>query len=89
MGFREREHLVPERVRELIAATGRGRHEGPAGVRFLLVDGVAAGLWERKKLAKRIVIRVVPARGFKRTDLDGEVERYALFLGVEPVLTVG
>ena len=88
MGFREREHLVPEPVREHVAAHGRGRYEGPAGVRFLLVDGVAAGLWERKKLAKRIVIRVAPVRRFRRADLEHEVDRYAVFLGLEPALTV-
>jgi hypothetical protein len=88
MGFREREHLVPERVREQVAAHGRGRYEGPAGVRFLLVDGVTAGLWERKKSAKRIEIKVAPARRVKRADLEREVERYGAFLGLEPVLTV-
>ncbi len=30
MGFRERDHLVPEAVREQIAAHRRGRYEGPA-----------------------------------------------------------
>ena len=88
MGFREREHLVPERVREQVAAHGRGRYEGPAGVRFLLVDGVTAGLWERKKSAKRIEIKVAPARRVKRADLEREVERYGAFLALEPVLTV-
>jgi Winged helix DNA-binding domain len=88
MGVREREHLVPERVREQVAAHGRGRYEGPAGVRFLLVDGVTAGLWERKKSAKRIEIKVAPARRVKRADLEREVERYGAFLGLEPVLTV-
>ena len=88
MGFREREQLVPERVREQVAAHGRGRYEGPAGVRFLLVDGIAAGLWRRKKLAKRIEIDVAPARRFRRADLEREAKRYAAFLGVEPVLRV-
>jgi hypothetical protein len=88
MGFRERERLVPERVREQVAAHGRGRYEGPAGVRFLLVDGVTAGLWERKKSAKRIEIKAAPARRIKRADLEREVERYGAFLGLEPVLTV-
>jgi hypothetical protein len=88
MGFREREHLVPEGVREQVAAHGRGRYEGPAGVRFLLVDGLTAGLWERKKSAKRIEIKVSPARRFRRADLEREVERFSAFLGLEPVLTV-
>jgi hypothetical protein len=91
MGFREREHLVPEAVRAQVAAHGRGRYEGPAGVRFLLVDGVAAGLWERKKTAKRIELRVTPVRKLTRAELsalEAEGERIAAFFGVEPVLTV-
>lgn len=91
MGFREREQLVPERVREQVAAHGRGRYEGPAGVRFLLVDGVAAGLWERRKTAKRIELTVRPARKLtrlQRTELDAEAERVGTFLGLEPALTV-
>jgi hypothetical protein len=89
MGFREREHLVPEPVRERVSAHGRGRYEGPAGVRFLLVDGMAAGLWERKKFAKRIELTVTPARRFSRGALEREAERFGIFLGLDPVLTVG
>src|SRR5436305_1459704 len=61
MASREREQLVPAKVREQVAAHARGRYEGPAGVRFLMLDGVAAGLWERKKTAKRVEIIVAPA----------------------------
>jgi hypothetical protein len=88
MGFRERERLVPGKVRDQVAAHGRGRYEGPAGVRFLLVDGMTAGLWERKKSAKRVEITVAPARRFNRAELKREADRYGAFLGVEPVLTV-
>lgn len=92
MGFREREQLVPEHVKEQVARHGRGRYEGPAGVRFLLIDGVTAGLWERKKSGKRIELQVTPARKLtraERMDLDGEAERIGAFLGLEPVLTLG
>jgi len=89
MGFREREHLVPAKVREQVAAHGRGRYEGPAGVRFVLTEGSAAGLWERKKRAKRLEISIAPARRVNRTELRREAERYATFLGVELALTVG
>ena len=82
MGFREREHLVPTRVREQVAAHGRGKYEGPAGVRFLLMNGVTAGLWERKKLAKRLDIRVAPVRRVRRAALEREVERFAAFFGL-------
>ena len=50
-------------VRELVAEHGRGRYEGPAGVRFVLVDGIAAGLWEREKRGKRIELQVRLVRG--------------------------
>ena len=89
MGFREREQLVPERVRTQVAAHGRGRYEGPAGVRFLMVDGLAAGLWERKKRAKELEVAVSPAMRFNRKALTAEVARFATFLGLEPALTVG
>jgi hypothetical protein len=91
MGFREREQLVPETVREQVAAHGRGRYEGPAGVRFLLVDGLAAGLWERKKRGKRIELTVTPAKKLTRAQreaLGHEAERIGVFLGLEPVLTL-
>jgi hypothetical protein len=86
MGFREREQLVPPRVREQVAAHGRGRYEGPAGVRFLLADGVSAGLWERKKSPKRLEVTAAPAGRINRAAVKAEVERFAAFLGVEPVL---
>ncbi len=91
MGFREREQLVPDLVRDLIAQHGRGRYEGPAGVRFVLVDGVAAGLWERAKRGKRIELSArLTRRAGKvvRVGLQREAERTGSFLGLEPALTV-
>jgi hypothetical protein len=91
MGFRERDQLVPPAVREQVAAHRRGRYEGPAGVRFLVVDGVAAGLWERKKRGKRIELHVTPARTLtrpRRAELEDEAKRIGAFTGLEPVLTV-
>ena len=91
MGFRERDHLVPEGVREQIAAQRRGRYEGPAGVRLLVIDGVAAGLWERKKRGKRVELRVIPTRRLtrpQRTAIDEEAERIGKFIGLEPVLAI-
>jgi hypothetical protein len=91
MGFRERDHLVPAEARAQVAAHGRGKYEGPAGVRFLLIDGIASGLWELKKKAKQVVLRVTPMRPLhkgERTALAAEAERIGAFLGLEPVLTV-
>ena len=91
MGFRERDELVPGPVRELIARHGRGRYEGPAATRLVLVDGVAAGLWERKKRGRRIELEVRLARRVGKTvraALEREAERIGAFLGLEPVLVL-
>jgi hypothetical protein len=91
MGFREREHLVPPEVREQVAAHGKGRYEGPAGTPFLVVDGVCAGIWSRKKRAKRIELTVEPARKLspnEKTGIEAESERIGAFLGLEPALTL-
>jgi Winged helix DNA-binding domain len=82
MGFRERDQLVPVPVREQVAAHGKGRYEGPAGVPFLLVDGVCAGLWTRKKTAKKVELTVEPARRLtrvERTGVEAEAERIGAF----------
>lgn len=91
MAFRERDQLVPPSVRELVAARGRGRYEGPAGVRFVLVDGVAAGLWERRKRGERIELEVRTVRPLGRShraELVREAELIGSSLGLEPVLDV-
>ena len=88
MASREREQLVPGRVREQMQRE-RGSYDGPAGTRFLLVDGVAAGLWDRTRRGKRLELTVRPAVRLtksQRAELEGEVERFACFLGLEPVL---
>jgi hypothetical protein len=91
MGFRERDELVPGDVRLQVATHGRGKYEGPAGVRFLMIDGIAAGLWERKKRGKRIELQVTPGRKLtraERAELDTEAERIGAFLALEPGLTL-
>jgi winged helix DNA-binding protein len=91
MGFRERDELVSPAVREQVAAHGKGRFEGPAGTPFLLVDGVCAGIWSRKKGAKKVELTVEPARKLspdEKTGVEAEAERIGDFLGLEPVLTL-
>jgi hypothetical protein len=91
MGFRERDELIPASVRELIAGHRRGRYEGPAATRLVLVDGAAAGLWERKRRGKRIELQVRLTRRLGRAasdELRREAERIGAFLGLEPVLSV-
>ena len=91
MGFREREQLVPPEVREQVKAHGKGRYEGPAGTPFLVIDGLCAGVWSRKKTAKRIELNVSPARTLTRLEragVEAEAERIGVFLGLQVELTV-
>ena len=91
MGCRDRDAFVPPAVRDQVKAHGKGRYEGPAGTPFLLVDGVCAGIWRRRKTAKRIELTVEPARKLTRTEragVDNEAERIGAFLGLEPRLSV-
>jgi hypothetical protein len=91
MGFREREHLVPPEVRAQVALHGKGRYEGPAGTPFLVVDGLTAGIWRRRRTVKRIELTVEPARRLstaERNEVEAEAERIGLFLGLEPRLTI-
>jgi len=91
LGFRERDQLVPERVKELIAQ-GRGRYEGVTGSQVLLVDGLVAGTWSRRKRGTRIELEVRAARRLtrpQRAELAVEAERIGAFLGLEPQLVVG
>jgi hypothetical protein len=91
MGFRERDELVPPAVREQVAAHGKGRYEGPAATPFLLIDGLCAGIWSRRKRAKKIELTVDPARKLSPDETAGveaEAERIGAFLGLEPVMSV-
>ena len=91
MGFRDRDRLIPPPVRAQVAAHGKGRYEGPAGVRFLLVDGITAGTWDRAKRGKRLELHVTPIRRLTKrqhTGLQAEVLRIGAFLGVEPAVTI-
>jgi hypothetical protein len=91
MGFRERDQLVPKPVGELVAKHGRGRYEGPAAGRFVLVDGIAAGLWERMRRGRRIElgVRLVHRLGKSgRAELQREAERIGAFLGLQPLLAI-
>jgi hypothetical protein len=92
MGFRERDLLVPPPVRDLVATRPRGRYEGPAGLRLLLVDGVTAGFWDRAKRGTRLEVHVAPVRGLgprQRDELQAEVARMGAFLGLEPAVSIG
>jgi hypothetical protein len=89
MGFRERDEFVPPAVRQQIRVHGKGRYEGPSATPFLLVDGVCAGVWRRRKTAKRIELTLEPARQLtadERARVESEAERIGAFYGLEPQL---
>jgi DNA glycosylase AlkZ-like len=57
----------------------------------VLVDGMAAGLWERKRRGKRVELDVQLVRRDRESDrigLEREAERIGAFLGLEPVLSI-
>jgi hypothetical protein len=92
MGFRERDQLVPEKMRERVKMHPKGRFEGIAAVPTILVDGVVAGLWRRARKGKRVEIVVEPERKLsaqERREMEAEAQRIGTFLGVEPTLRVG
>jgi hypothetical protein len=89
MGFREREQLVPEKLRERIKAHPKGRFEGIAAVPTVLVDGVVAGIWRRERKGKKVEIAVEPGQRLDKEELEVEAERIGRFLGAEPALRVG
>jgi hypothetical protein len=84
IGFRPRDPLVPEAVKERIRQDPKGRLESVTGMAPLVVDGVVTGLWRRTKSrgGTRIdVERVLPlARGRSR-DLKAAVARVQEILG--------
>lgn len=92
MGFRERDELVPPAVKAQVSAHGKGRYEGAAGTPLLVVGGLAAGIWRRRKTAKRIELTVEPARRLTRAEragIEAEAERIGAFLGLAPSISIG
>jgi hypothetical protein len=83
--------VLPAAARDLVRRRKRGRYEGAAGVPVLLVDGVVAGVWERRQRPRRVEVAVEPVRRLtagQREALEAAAERVARFDEAEPVLTV-
>ena len=92
MGTRPRERIVPDAVRARIRTFKRGRWEGAAGVPLLLVDGVVAGVWDRRARHGRIAITVEPVLRLtarQRLLLAAEARRVGRFLGRDADLEIG
>src|SRR5689334_10838298 len=56
MGFRQRDQLLPEHAKGVIATHPRGRLEGPAPVPWLLIDGKVAGSWSRTRTGRAATV---------------------------------
>ncbi|HEX8682473.1 MAG TPA: winged helix DNA-binding domain-containing protein [Ardenticatenaceae bacterium] len=87
-----RERIVPESARARVFAHKNGRFEGAVGLPLLLIDGVVAGMWERRKRGSRTEIRVEPfihLTAHQSQQLEAEALRSGEFLGTEIVLLQG
>lgn len=92
LGGVPRDRLIPEAARGRISTHGRGRFEGAVGLPVLLVDGVVAGIWERRVRSKRAQLKVesfTPLTPAQRKQLEAEAARIGKFLSVETTLTLG
>jgi hypothetical protein len=84
IGFRPRDPLVPEPVKERIRHDPKGRFESVTGMAPLVVDGVVTGLWQRAKgrSGTRIdVEHVLPLPRGRGRELKAAVERVQEILG--------
>ena len=86
-----REQLVPDAAKRRVFAFKNGRFEGATGLPVLLVDGVVAGMWERRERARRVEIRVesfIRLTRAQREGLEAEAVRIGEFLGAPGVLSL-
>jgi winged helix DNA-binding protein len=78
IGFRPREPILPEPVKQWIKQDPKGRFESVTGMAPLLVDGVVTGFWVRSRKGDDVRIeveQVVPLRKGRGGELDAAVER--------------
>jgi hypothetical protein len=81
LGFRPREPLVPEPVKERIKQDPKGRFETITGMAPLVVDGVATGLWQRTASGEIEVEHILPLPRGRKRELAAAVERVRRILG--------
>lgn len=92
LGCGPRERVVPAAARARVSTYGRGRYEGATALPVLLIDGVVAGMWERRKLGRRSELRVEPfgqLTSQQQDQLEAEAARIGAFLEVEVSLSLG
>ncbi len=92
MGVRQRDQIFPEVARRWVVQYSKGRLEGPAGMRWVLLDGVVVGAWQRRQHGQRLEITVALFRRLPasaRKQLQAEAQRIGTFLEADSVLHVG
>jgi uncharacterized protein YcaQ len=92
LGCGPRERTVPEVARPRVNSYGRGRFESATGLPVLLIDGVVAGMWERRRRGKTNELRVesfVELTARQHEQLEAEAARIGAFLGVNMALSLG
>jgi hypothetical protein len=92
LGCGPREWVVPQAARTRVSTYGRGRFEGATALPVLLIDGVVAGMWERRKLASRTELRVEAFGQLtprQHDQLEAEVAHIGAFLEVELAFSLG
>ena len=87
IGFRPREQLFGERVKQRVAEDPKGRYESVTGMSPVLVDGVVTGFWRRDGAVERVV--PLP-RGRKRGEFPFEraagVEEFSRPIASHPAI---
>jgi hypothetical protein len=83
-GFHPRHELVAEHKQRAAGGTGQ--------FPVLLIDGMVAGVWERRSRGRRLEVRVEPFRRLTselRRELEREVTRVGAVMEAEPQLILG
>jgi hypothetical protein len=91
LGCRFGRERIAAAGRDRVAAFKNGRFEGATGLPLLLVDGVVAGMWERRQRGGGVEVRVEPFVSLtprQTRQLEAEVERIGAFLGTRASLSV-
>jgi hypothetical protein len=91
LGCGPRERVVPQAARTRVSTYGRGRFEGATALPVLLINGVVAGMWERRKVGKNVELRVEvfdELTDWQREQLEAEAVRIAAFFESEATLTL-
>lgn len=92
LGCGPREWVVPQAARTRVSTYGRGRFEGATALPVVLIDGVVAGMWERRKQARSSELRVEAFGQFTPwhyEQLEVQVSRIGAFLQEEVLLSLG